>query len=231
MVAGQQTGEYFVDIVMCIDATGSMGPIIGEVKNNAIEFYQKFVDKMETKGKEISQLRIKVIAFRDFKSDEEPMKESEFFNLPEQNDEFKTFVEKIEAKGGGDEPENALEAIALALKSDWTKAGAKRRHVVLVFSDASAHDLGAEGGADSPRYPSDMPKNLGQLRAWWEGNDQTFSSKLENEAKRLIAFVPNASPWSDMENFSLFWPMYSTAGTGLSEETIDTALEILAGSV
>ena len=32
---GQGMGEYCVDIVMCIDATGSMAPIIDEVKNNA----------------------------------------------------------------------------------------------------------------------------------------------------------------------------------------------------
>ena len=34
--------DYNVDIVMCIDATGSMGPIINDVKANALSFYQKF---------------------------------------------------------------------------------------------------------------------------------------------------------------------------------------------
>lgn len=42
-----QMGDYNVDIVMCIDATGSMGPIIEEVKTNALSFYQKFVEAME----------------------------------------------------------------------------------------------------------------------------------------------------------------------------------------
>ena len=39
IMAGQGMGEYCVDIVMCIDATGSMAPILDEVKRNAISFY------------------------------------------------------------------------------------------------------------------------------------------------------------------------------------------------
>ena len=73
MAGNQGVGDYFVDIVMCIDATGSMSPIIGEVKNNAISFYQRFVDSMEESDKEVAQLRIKVIAFRDYGVDDEPM--------------------------------------------------------------------------------------------------------------------------------------------------------------
>ena len=55
--------DYNVDIVMCIDATGSMASIIDDVKRNALSFYQKFVDEMEAKAKSVQQLRIKVIAF------------------------------------------------------------------------------------------------------------------------------------------------------------------------
>jgi hypothetical protein len=32
--------KYAVDIVFCIDVTGSMTPIIDQVKNNALRFYQ-----------------------------------------------------------------------------------------------------------------------------------------------------------------------------------------------
>ena len=49
-MAGQGMGEYCVDIVMCIDATASTSPIIDEVKNNAISFYQRFIEAMELCG-------------------------------------------------------------------------------------------------------------------------------------------------------------------------------------
>lgn len=60
IVAGQGMGEYCVDIVMCIDATGSMAPIINEVKDNAMSFYQQFIDSMEENDKDVAELRIKV---------------------------------------------------------------------------------------------------------------------------------------------------------------------------
>lgn len=227
-MSGQQMGQYFVDIVMCIDATGSMSPIIDEVKNNAMSFYQKFIDSMEENDKEVAQLRIKVISFRDYGCDPEPMVESEFFVLPDDNDAFRACVAGIEARGGGDGPENALEAIALALKSDWTTGGSKRRHAVLMFSDAPALPLSARAGSAS--YPAGMPADIAQLGAWWEGTDQTLGSSYQSKAGRLVAFVPNAEPWTEITTWNRYWPAFSPAGTGLEAVDIQSAIDLLVGS-
>lgn len=228
IVAGQGVGEYCVDIVMCIDATGSMAPIINEVKDNAMSFYQKFIDSMEEHDKEVSELRIKVIVFRDYICDSEPMVESEFFSLPAQNSAFKNFVSNIEACGGGDGPENALEAIALALKSKWTTSGSRRRHVVLVFSDAPALALGER--ADCLNYPTNLPKSIAQLGSWWEGTDQSLGSMYQPKAGRLVAFVPNAEPWNKLHSWNRYWPRFSRAGTGLSDVDIQSAIDLMVGS-
>ncbi len=228
-MAGQGM-EYYVDIAMCIDATGSMSPIIDEVKGNAMSFYRRFLDAMEENDKEVAQLRIKVISFRDYGRDTEPMKQSEFFVLPDQNSEFEAFVNSIEASGGGDVPENALEAIAYALKSDWTTGGDKRRHVILVFSDAPALPLNARAGCGS--YPAgEMPADLAQLGSWWEGTDQTLGSTYQPNAGRLVAFVPNAEPWTELQAWNRYWPAFSPAGTGLENVDIDTAIALLVGSI
>ena len=125
--ATSQGLDYNVDIVMCIDATGSMAPIIAEVKKNALSFYEKFFNAMNAEGKTVQKLRIKVITFRDFKVDTQPMVESRFFDLGAGEEaDFARFVEAIEAIGGGDLPESSLEALALAIKSDW---GGTRRPV------------------------------------------------------------------------------------------------------
>ena len=58
--------EYYVDVVMCIDGTASMKPIIDEIKESVLLFNAKFTDAMEEINKHIAQLRIKVIVFRDF---------------------------------------------------------------------------------------------------------------------------------------------------------------------
>lgn len=227
-MSGQGVGTYNVDIVMCIDGTGSMAPIIDQVKANALSFYQKFADAMDENDKSVEVLRVKVIVFRDYGCDAEPMKESEFFTLPDQNEQFRAFVNGITAQGGGDIPENALEALALALKSNWTTGGSKRRHAVLMFSDAPALALGER--ASQPGYPAGMPKNLGELGAWWEGTDQTMGSTYQPNAGRLVAFVPNAEPWTDLQTWNRYWPAYSAAGTGLSELDIQSAIDLLVGS-
>lgn len=225
---GQSIGDYCVDIVMCIDATGSMAPIINEVKDNALSFYQKFVDGMEEAEKSVDQLRIKVIVFRDYICDSDPMVESDFFVLPEQSDSFRRFVSDIEASGGGDTPENALEAIALALKSKWTTNGSKRRHAILVFSDAPALPLGERSGC--PNYPSGLPSNLAQLGSWWEGTDQSLGSTYQPKYGRLVAFVPNAEPWTELQAWNRYWPAFSPAGTGLKDVDIQSAIDLMVGS-
>ncbi len=190
--------DYYVDIVMCIDATGGMAPIIEEVKKNVLSFYPKLVEAMESQipSKQVTQLRIKVITFRDYGMDDEPMVESEFFDLFDENDaeQFKDYVNAIEAKGGGDAPENALEALALAMKSDWSREPSVRhRHVIMMFTDAPALELQARAGESG--YPTDMPKDLAELRDMW---DET----MDLRAKRLVIFAPDCKPWSDMFDWS-----------------------------
>lgn len=224
----QGLGDYNVDIVMCIDGTASMRPIIDEVKANAISFYQKFVDAMEENDKKAEELRIKVIVFRDYGCDDQPMEQSEFYRLPEQTEQFCTFINGIEVKGGGDLPENALEAIALAMKSDWTTGGNKRRHAILVFTDAAALPLGER--ASSRNYPSGMPADLAELGSWWEGTEQTLDSTYQPRAGRLVVFAPNAYPWTDIQAWNRYWPAFSQAGKGLTGVDIQSAIDLLVGS-
>ena len=224
----QYAGDYCVDIVMCIDATGSMAPIINEVKENALSFYEKVSEAMSDNQKEIAELRVKVIAFRDFMCDSKPIEESEFFVLPDQARQFRDFVSRIEAAGGGDTAENALEAVALAFKSKWTKKGKKRRHVIMVFTDAPALKPGER--SDCPGYPSNMPSSLAQLGSWWEGTDQMFISDYEPRFGRLIAFAPAAYPWIEINSWNRYWSTISPAGTGLSNLDISSAIDLLVGS-
>jgi hypothetical protein len=220
--------DYSVDIVMCIDATGSMSSIIEEVKANALSFYQKFVDEMEAQDppKSVQQLRIKVIAFRDYGVDSEPMVESKFFTLgggDDESDKFHEFISGIEAAGGGDEPENSLEALTLAMKSDWVRTGSVRRHVIIMYTDASALPLGARAG--QPNYPADMPKDLAELRSLWEGQ------YMEKRAQRLLIFAPDATPWSDMTDWTNTFHTASKAGAGCDDVDIATCIHLLVQSI
>lgn len=95
--------RYAVDIVFCIDVTGSMTPIIDQVKNNALRFYDDVQSNLTAKGKNVDQLRVRVIAFRDFAADgEAALDESPFFTLPDDRARFSEFVNGLVAEGGGD---------------------------------------------------------------------------------------------------------------------------------
>ena len=134
-----QSMDYTVDMVFCIDATGSMEDFTGKqtkiinmVKQNAINFYGDFNNIMAEKGKKVRQLRVRIVAFRDYLADSEyAMMVTDFFQLPQQAAEFEACINSIHADGGGDVPEDGLEALAYAIKSKWTAEGAKKRQVIL----------------------------------------------------------------------------------------------------
>ena len=219
--------EYYVDIAILIDATAKMAPIINEVKEKAMEFCVKFHEAMEAGGKNVEELRIKVIPFRDYAFDgAQSMDDSGFFSLPDQYDAFRDYVESITAKGGGEEYSSALEAMALAMRSDWTTNGDKRCHVILVFTNASAIPLKESSRKASPYYPCDMPADLAQLGDMWSGCSQEMSGMPEERSARLVLFVPNVQPWCDMQVWNNVWPSFLKAGVDLEEIDIEMAIQI-----
>ena len=80
---------YAVDLVFCIDATSGMDCIIDTFKENALNFYDDLMAAMERKNRNVSSVRVKVIAFRDYLADgSQAMMMSDFFTLPAQAPAF-----------------------------------------------------------------------------------------------------------------------------------------------
>lgn len=183
---------YNVDMVFCIDCTQSMDNIIELVKNNALNFYSDVTEAMAAKSKIINQLRVRVVAFRDYLADgKDAMLVTDFFNLPEEAADFEKCVRSIQAEGGGDDPEDGLEALAYAIKSKWTDEGVKKRHVIVVWTDEATHPLGFS--RDSEYYPNGMAKDFQELSEWWGGTQQ--NGFMNDNAKRLILYTPDAPEW------------------------------------
>lgn len=167
-----------------------------------------------------------MIVFRDYwaDSEDEAMICSDFFDLRTQAADFANFVTGIEAEGGGDEPESGLEALALALQSNWEKSQdfARQRYVVVVYTDASAHSL--DKGSKPSYYPQNLPQTLDELTDYW--------SEMPTPAKRLLLFAPDATPWTII---SSAWDNVvqapSKAGDGLEEYDMDQILDVVANSI
>jgi len=208
-----------------------MGPVIDLVKEKVRKFPNDLKDALAVKEKEIHEMRIRVVAFRDFASDSDALAASEFFVVEPSTDSanFESFVNGLAASGGGDEPESALEALAIAMGSDWTDKGDKQRHLIVMFTDASAHKLDDRTGAVPEPYVDLVPDNLDQLTDVWEG---VQVGKLKWSARRLIIFGPDAYPWnviSDAWGQTVYLP--SQAGKGLEDVEYSTILDTVANSV
>lgn len=224
-------GKYNVDIVMCIDATGSMTPLLNMVKSNALSFYNDFTTKLAEMKKTVNEVRVRVIAFRDYLADgENAMLMTDFFSLPEQSTQFDAVINGINASGGGDDPEDGLEALAYAIKSKWNKSeGNKKRHVIVLWTDDASHELGF--GKSAPNYPAKMARDFSELSEWW-GVGQSPNGVMDRLAKRLLIYAPPKEHWTTIASLwdnVLLFP--SSAGQGLEEKTYDEILAALAGSV
>jgi hypothetical protein len=224
--------QYAVDIVMCIDATGSMGHTLDHVKESALTFHTRLSKVMHDKGKAISQLRLKVIAFRDFGDRaDDAIAQTDFLVLPDQDTDFDRFVRGLLATGGGDWPESGLEALALAVQSPWEQGLDRRRHVIVVFTDAPAHPLGSPAQTSAHNYPQSVPRSMNQLFEQW-GPSQNGACVMDNSAKRLLLFAPEETPWveiADDWNNTLYFP--SVAGQGLEEYEMDEIIDTIANSL
>ena len=222
-MASNYSLKYDVDIVMCIDATGSMTGILDTVKRNALNFYGDVRSAMQEKGKQVNTLRVKVIAFRDYIADgDNAMLATEFYTMPKDEAEFSNLVKSINAEGGGDDPEDGLEALAYAIKSDWTKSGDKQRHLIVVWTDAETHALGF--GKSAPQYPTKMAASLDQLTAWWE--------QMDARAKRLLIYAPEAEYWTTVANNwnnTIHYP--SVAGNGLKEFEYQEIIDAIRNTI
>jgi hypothetical protein len=222
-----QGPRYAVDLVLCIDGTGSMEPVIEEVKSSTLNFFEQLGEKLSQQRKRVDQFRTKVIVFRDYWADSKEMAmiSSDFFTLPNESDKFNKFVSDIYADGGGDAPENGLEALALAIQSPWEEIQdfARKRHIIVLFTDTSTHDLTK---VPKPKhYPTDIPQTFELLTNAWH-------AQLSDNSKRLLLFAPEMEPWTLIQqvwNNVIFFP--SQAGQGLEEFEMDEILNAIVKSV
>ena len=170
--------DYHVDIVMCIDNTGSMRELLNMVKSNALRFHSDLKNYCAGKWQSINQIRVRVIAFGDFTDSN--YSDSGLLIIPDEQATFSSFVNSINITDGGDEPEDSFEALAMAMDTPWNKDDTRCRYIIIMYTDATPHELGYT--SFSPRYPAGMPADYRALTAKWRS--------LNRQARRLVLFAP-----------------------------------------
>lgn len=174
-----------VDVVMCIDVTGSMSGIINTVKSNAIGFYDSFNRCCEEEGIQLTGLNSQVIAFQDKNHDGARwMSVSPTYSLPSQKSEFNSFVNALYADDGGDTPESGLEALDMAFsKTDWGADDGYHRQVIILWTDAPY----LTGSYSSV--------TVGELKSKWDAMPS---------GRRLILFAPYGNGYDNGGDWAVF---------------------------
>jgi outer membrane protein OmpA-like peptidoglycan-associated protein/Mg-chelatase subunit ChlD len=149
------TEKKAVDFIFMIDITGSMQPYINQIRQNVSTFARNLISRG-------IDYRLGLILFTD---------DMEKMYQPSRNTlDIIDWLTPVKAQGGGDEKENALEAIDLAVNYIKYREDAER--VLILVTDAPYHQRG-EGGHGVTRHSTESVTKL-----------------LQESQTRLFSIVP-----------------------------------------
>lgn len=219
---------FNVDLVFCVDTSGSMSQHLPNVKKMLLKFYESYIISCESKGKNVHELRVKLIRFSDIYYDgPDGLIESCFFSLPEEKQEFINLLNETKAKGGGESPENGLEALDIAIQSDWNDSGDRKRSIIVLWTDNKAHELEQSLDYKPNHYPQKISSTFEELTDKWE-----LDKFIDDASKRLILFSPDCYPWDIISNtWSNTISYISDAGQGLDDMDHETIISCLVNSI
>lgn len=202
-----------IDVVMCMDVTGSMRDEIYMVKSNALTFYDQFKSRCDANNIILTSLTTQVVQFRDINVDgSDALLISPTYSLPEQKSDFSSYVNSIYADGGGDTPESGLEALQAAFsKSDWGTDDGYHRQIVILWTDAPY----LEGGSYSSLTTAGMEEMWNNMPS----------------GRRMILFAPtgisgehsyekswsNLDPWTNVVHLTDITRGFNDMGSVLDD--------------
>jgi Flp pilus assembly protein TadG len=238
-----------LDIAMCVDSTGSMTPTLDAVKANASNFFDNLNAELNTRNlPSFPLVRVRMIYFKDFGDrtpgywDPDPIRASQFMQLPSQTSDFSAFVSPQMAGGGWDTPESGIECLNEAMNSQWMKVGqvpdgftmpvTDVYPLIVIWTDAPSHPVPFPNSLANPAYPpeSTMPRTFNALLAKWNNGsviDQTHKQILFFGNPDITSYDQGAfeSGWRTVKS----WPGFTVGGSLTEANT--SMIEFLASGI
>lgn len=196
-----QQNKRETDIVYVIDTTAAMAPIIDDVKDTIIRFGDIVRSGFKDYRNRDVRLRTRLITFTDYAYDGwDALMQTDFFDhdLPDERAAFEKAVRDIKcSKYSGERVGNGLEALYVAMMSDWAPTGPERDRrrvecdqVTVLISNS--YPLHLQERKNAHGYCSDeFPPNTDELQYFWDSHDwQNPVTKLLRYKKNLILCVP-----------------------------------------
>lgn len=185
--------SHHIDIVLCVQGSASMLPVIEELKANAKSFHADFRKAMDDIYIPFTSLRLKTIIIGDLKCGIK-MESTPFLKLPDEIDDYAAFINTLLLPVMEDEPVSSLEALIAAMKSDWlhVEPSERSRQIIILLTDGIPNT-----------------DELFLFTQLWSEMDCT---------KRLVIFAPQVEPWiSIAENLDNTITYFVKGGCGLEE--------------
>jgi hypothetical protein len=129
---GEEQGRA-VDIVIVFDVTESMGPFINGMKDATVDF----ADRLSKANRDY---RLGLVTFEDYVMRQDPI-------FTRSAAEFKSWIGALRAAGGGDVPENALDALMAATKFPFRP---EAQAILILITDAPNHFRGDGSEKNNP---------------------------------------------------------------------------------
>jgi len=199
-----------LDFVFVIDATGTTGKAIKQLKEQIPQLLFNVMAGTEESGYR-SRIRVRIVDFADYASEAgDAIHASRFFSYPDELDSIEATLDGIRyLKRGGDVPENGLEALYVAMQSEWVPLDGRLRgrHDIILLTDAPPLPLGVRTGCLG--YPEHYyPETLREFEDIWNEDDPleslggTKRCPISSNCKRLVLIAPDEG-WSALYNWDL----------------------------
>ena len=167
-----------LDVVFVIDATGSMGWLIADVKERVRALAGWIRDLVPV-------TRFGVVAYRD---DDDPEFLVRVQPLTLRIDRVHDFMDRLEARGGGDIPEGVVAGIEAAIERTGFRADSRR--VILVVGDAPPHPAQMQAGLDKAREFAKGGGTISVLDVSYDANPHLVAARLGKRVEELTLVQP-----------------------------------------
>jgi hypothetical protein len=205
---------YAVDICACVDVGPLMAGSQDRVLRELLIFPHSLTAQMKLQGKNVEQVRLRIITFGVDVAPATSDSDSNFFEYPEDSSEAALFTEKLRRASQSIITTRALAALEKAMRSDWNNTASRVRHIITIWSSS---------------VPPVSREIMDRIEHLW--NDANASS-LSSSGKRLLIYAPEGDAWEHIANSfnnTIWFP--SDAGAGLKAQEFDEIVAALTMSV
>jgi hypothetical protein len=132
-----------LDLVFCIDLTGSMSGFLASAQQHMKRVLEAFAERLH------GGLRVAIVGYRDHCDGDKLLEVHDFDGKPAR---VAKAIGKLSVSGGGDAPEAVYSGLLACCRLAWAKGSYR---VVVLVGDAPPHGVGAPGDS-LPRDPTGM---------------------------------------------------------------------------